>query len=211
MIKTAMVEDFTTELNPLMLTEQRDRMLERFTDPEVVPAMFQPARVTEPGVADWVASLVSLAAATRLTRVESGGSLLLVGPTGTGKTWQAYGALRALSESGAYCSWRFITAPDLFAQLRPRPNVDPEQVYESYASAHLLVLDELGAQRDSEWTGEYLGRLIDIRWKHQRATLITSNVLPEQFAHRFGDRITSRLAQMCTQVALTGPDRRRDS
>ncbi|MGH3923624.1 MAG: ATP-binding protein [Pseudonocardiaceae bacterium] len=206
MIEIATAATANPALDPLNMLGDRERAYERLA--QHVPAKFRDARVTVVEVAAWVNGLIVTASATKMTRVQHGGSLLLLGPTGTGKTWQAYGVLRALADSGVYCDWTMVTAPDLFASLRPRAGVDSERVYERYLGAKLLVIDDLGAQKDSEWTEEYLGRLIDARWRDELATLITSNVPATAFSVRFGTRITSRLGDMCTRVVLDGPDRR---
>lgn len=204
-MKLATVEDFASDLDHAAVTYTRRLAIESLE--KQVPTMFQGATVSDPDVALWVRSLIEGATTDHMTRVKRGGSLLLLGPTGRGKTWQAYGVLRALAESGAYCQWRFTTAPDLFASLRPRSGVDSEQVYESYAEVPLLIIDDLGAQKDSEWTEEYLGRLIDHRWKWELPTLITSNVPADKFGDRFGHRVVSRFATF-TRARLAGPDRR---
>lgn len=182
-------------------------------DTEHVPAHYRDAVVTEPVVVDWVSTLIRSTAAARMTRphIETGPSLLLLGATGRGKTHQAYGALRALSVSGALCAWQFATAADVYAALRPRPKVDSEEEFLRFARASVLVLDDLGAAKPSEWTEEVNYRLINHRYEHELPTLFTSNVAPAELAPVLGDRVISRLAEMATRVVLTGPDRRRKS
>lgn len=203
---TANIEDFTTESDPLTLEENRSSQARRAAS--LIPPSFREAKVDVPQVAEWVCGLVSAAASERFARILHGGSLLLLGPTGVGKTWQAYGAVRALTSSGAFVDWRVVTAPDLFASLRPSGCDNPEREFSGYAAVSLLVLDDLGSEKSSEWTEEYLCRLVNTRSDWNRPTLFTSNVLPDQFGKRFGRRVTSRLIGMCTQVTMTGPDRR---
>lgn len=178
-----------------------------------VPPRYRDATVTDPVVADWVRTLIaeSSSNAHPVAAIRQGPSLLIVGGVGTGKTHAAYGAIRALAVSGAYCGWLFTTAADCYASLRPRPGVDSEQEFERYAKAGLLVLDDLGAAKNSEWTEEINYRLINHRYEHERPTLITSNVPPKQLSDALGARVASRLAEMTTQVVLKGPDRRRRS
>ena len=59
--------------------------------------------------------------------IAHGPSLLIAGPTGTGKTHQAYGAIRALLSAGVRLRWEAATAADLYARLRPRPGHDAER------------------------------------------------------------------------------------
>lgn len=73
----------------------------------------------------------------------------------------------------------------------------------------MLLLDDLGAAKTSEWTAELTYRLINHRYEHLRPTLITTNLPTADLRTTLGDRIASRLAEMTQRVILTGPDRRR--
>jgi DNA replication protein DnaC len=141
--------------------------------------------------------------------VLAGPSLLLLGPTGVGKTHAAYGALRRYVDAGGTASVVIETAADLYAALRPRPGVDSEDVFNGYAKAPVLFIDDLGAAKSSEWVEEINYRLINYRWNHQLATLITSNVPIRELGGYLGDRVASRLTGMCSTVVLKGQDRRK--
>lgn len=175
-----------------------------------VPARYRDATVTEPDVADWVRDLIDRASNRdlRFPSVGQGPSLLLVGGVGTGKTWQAYGAVRALCVSGASCHWQFTAAADCYACLRPRHGIDSEEEFSRFARAGLLVLDDLGVAKNSEWTEEINYRLINHRYERELPTLITSNVPPRDLAAALGARVASRLTEMADRVVLAGPDRR---
>jgi DNA replication protein DnaC len=176
---------------------------------KAIPKHYRNAVVDVPEVAAWVTGLVHQAKSTR-GAITTGPSLLLVGVTGTGKTHQAYGALRALSVSGVSCRWRFTAAADLYAWLRPRHGMDSEVEFARYMSAGLLVLDDLGAAKPTEWNEEINLRLINHRYEHELPMLITSNVPPKDLAHVLGERVASRLSEMATRVVLRGSDRRRN-
>lgn len=177
---------------------------------ERIPARFAQATVTMPEVAAWVTALVDVVRAERrvVPRIVTGPSLLLVGATGTGKSYQCWGAIRALAVSGCGCSWRFTTAADLYAALRPRPRVDSEEEFDRFARVGLLVLDDFGAAKTSEWNEEINYRLINYRYDHRMPTLVTSNVPPKDLPAALGERVASRLAEMATRVVLKGADRR---
>lgn len=176
-----------------------------------IPERYRDAVVSEPGVIDWVRGVVAAAAGGRTPNpvVVMGPSLLLLGPTGTGKTYQAYGAMRALSLSGVACRWVLATAADIYAELRPRGRVDTEREFDRYAKASLLVIDDLGAAKGSEWTEEVNYRLINHRYSHKLPTLFTSNVPPKELGSALGERVSSRLIEMTKRVVLKGADRRR--
>lgn len=176
-----------------------------------IPARYAESVVDVPEVVDWVRQVVQSAARSRSGApvVRGGPSVLLLGGTGTGKTHQAFGALRAISESGVACRWTFSTAADIYAKLRPRHRVDSEAEFDRFATAPLLVIDDLGAAKATEWTEEVNYRLINHRYSHGLSTLITSNVPPKDLGAAVGERVASRLIEMCERVVLKGNDRRR--
>ncbi|MBD9734558.1 ATP-binding protein [Streptomyces sp. H28] len=136
-------------------------------------------------------------------------SLLVLGPTGTGKTHFAYGALRAVAETGLRVSWRAFTEPDLFAHLRPTAGRDDEQALQDIAAADLLFIDDLGAAKLSDWTEEITYRVINYRYEQCLPGIYTSNIPPKELAAAIGTRIASRLTEMCDRIALKGDDLRK--
>jgi DNA replication protein DnaC len=177
---------------------------------DAIPLHYRDAVVDVPEVADWVRDLVKIALDDRrvVPWIRRGPSLLLVGATGRGKTYQAYGAIRALSASGVGLSWTATTAADMYGQLRPRHRVDSETEFERYLNVGMLVLDDLGAAKGTEWNEEVNYRLINHRYEHELPTLITSNVPPAKLAEAMGERVASRLTEMSQRVVLRGTDRR---
>lgn len=182
---------------------------------KVIPFRYQTAVAERPEVRDWVTGLATAAFGEQERRnapvasVSRGPSLLLLGPTGVGKTYEAYGAVRELAVTGAFARWTVVTAADLYAALRPRHGVDSEAEFRRYVNAGALLIDDLGASKVSEFTEDVNFRLINRRYEDQLPTLITSNVLPKELSARVGDRVGSRLNEMCTRVVITGQDRRR--
>ncbi|MDR3083314.1 MAG: ATP-binding protein [Streptomyces sp.] len=183
---------------------------------KIVPFHYRDAVTDSPEILTWLQELVSQARETQAERgapvasVTQGRSLLLLGPTGTGKTHQAYGAIRDLALSGVAATWMVTTAADMYAALRPRHGIDSEAEFRRYRDASVLLLDDLGAERKpTEFTEEINFRLINYRYENHRPTLITSNLVPKEISARLGDRVTSRLIEMCERVVFKGPDRRR--
>lgn len=189
-------------------TENALRPLDR------IPRRYADALPDEPDVERWLAEILSMSIADSAGKrarpaVHSGPSLLILGATGTGKTHQAYGAVRAIAAFGVVSGWRGVTAPDLYARLRPRDGVDAEAEFSELADAPLLVLDDLGAAKNSPWVEEVGYRVINHRYESMRPTLITSNVPPRELATKLGERVASRLTEMTRRVVLKGADRRR--
>lgn len=179
---------------------------------ESLPPKFAEAVVSDPVVRQWVCDLVAGALGGMRSGypvVLEGPSLVLSGKPGRGKSWQAWGAVRALSVSGVRCRWAVTGASKLLSSLRPRHGVDSELVFEELESVPLLVIDDMGATKGSAWSDEVFDRLVNTRDEWGRPTLITTNVPPKLFEEQFGDRIASRLMGMATVVPFTGPDLRR--
>jgi len=177
-----------------------------------IPPRYRGAVADHPQVEAWVREVAAKAAApSRGARrqVGTGPSLLLAGPTGTGKTHQAYGAIRSLVATGVGVRWQAVTEADLYAGLRLRLGADAERELTTLARCPVLLLDDLGAAKGSEWTEEIAYRLINKRYNDMLPTLITTNLAIADLREAVGDRVASRLAEMTERVVLTGADRRR--
>lgn len=176
-----------------------------------IPPRYREATAIDPAVRAWAEKVAGMGSVgpggTR--GISYGPSLLIAGPTGSGKTHQAYGAVRSLLGAGVRLRWQAVTSADLHAQFRPRSNHDPEREIQELGRCPLLILDDLGAAKQSEWTEELTYRLINRRYTEMLPTLITTNLPTEELRSAVGDRVASRLAEMTTRVILTGPDRRR--
>lgn len=175
------------------------------------PRRYRDAATDRPDVLAWVAQFHADA--------ENAPSLLLLGPTGTGKTWQAYAALRlAVTEPRPARgvgyraqSWQAATHADLLASMRPTQRNNSEQILDNLRKEPLLLVDDLGVAKNSEWVEDITYRLINGRYEQMMPTIYTSNLAIDQLREALGDRIASRLAETCTRVVLAGPDRRRTS
>lgn len=177
-----------------------------------IPPMYRAALADHPRVAAWTRQVAAQAASpSRGARrqVATGPSLLLAGVTGCGKTHQAYGAVRSLVQAGIGVRWQAITAADLYARLRPRPDTDSERELAVIARCPLLIIDDLGAAKASEWTEEVTYRVINHRYQEMLPTLVTTNLPIKDLRGYLGDRVTSRLAQMTERVEFAPVDRRR--
>ncbi|SCD72261.1 ATP-binding protein [Streptomyces sp. PpalLS-921] len=178
------------------------------------PPRYRAAVADHPTVLNWVREVADAAVAPgrgARRQVATGPSLLMAGVVGAGKTYQAYGAVRALVQSGVGVRWRATTAADLYADLRPRPGVDSERELAAVSRCPLLILDDLGAAKASEWVEEVTYRLINRRYNYELPTLITTNLAIRDLRAYLGDRVASRLAQMTTRVEFEPVDLRRRS
>ena len=148
--------------------------------------------------------------------------LYLAGQVGTGKTHVAWAAVvawcvktmtipRGVPGESAWGRTApnviFTRMTDLLDDLRPGD--DSRQRIRDCQNAALLVIDDLGAEKASEWTQERFYSVIDHRYANCLPLIVTGNLPPSKLADQTGDRAASRLAEMCTVVPMTGADRRR--
>lgn len=130
-------------------------------------------------------------------------NLILAGSVGTGKTWAAYAIGHLLVQRGVGVeAW---TVADLLDELRP----DGDKAEAAYAErAEVLILDDLGASRPTEWAVETLTSLMDQRLRDKRRTIVTTNLPEAVIAAAWGERLMDRLRHQATVVVMSGPSRR---
>ena len=158
----------------------------------------------------------------------NGDGLLLVGGIGTGKTHLAVGILKELigarGSSCLFCDYR-----ELLKQIQNSYNASVQatelQVLRPVFDAEVLLLDELGAVKPSEWVWDTVSLILNTRYNDNRTTIITTNFADEPAASvtrslsparaaareetlgdRIGERMRSRLHEMCRIVKMDGPD-----
>jgi DNA replication protein DnaC len=155
-----------------------------------------------------------------------GTGLLLTGNIGVGKTHLAVGILQALVvERGA--SGLFYDYRDLLKQVQNSYNQQVRQteleVLRPVFDAEVLVLDELGAAKPTDWVWDTVAHILNTRYNDRRTTIITTNYanLPplgtaggdaavrlreETLGDRIGERMRSRLQEMCVVMEMQGED-----
>jgi DNA replication protein DnaC len=143
-------------------------------------------------------------------RGESKNGLCFIGPPGTGKSHLAYGILNSLLGKGVpgVCG----SVPEIMDLLRPQVGLGQEaqERLELLKTLDVVILDDLGAERNTEWVTERLYVIINARYNEMLPTIITSNLELEELEKLPGwERITSRLFEMCHVVVVDGPDYRK--
>lgn len=160
--------------------------------------------------------------------------LLLIGPCGVGKTHLAVAALRGLMARGHEA--RFYDYRELLKELQasydPDHPVSEMGVLEPVLKAEVLLIDDIGASKPSPWALDTIGHILNKRYNDNRVTLLTTNyldraetepnVLPlpsgqritapqeETLVDRLGQRVRSRLYEMCRKVEISSADWRRE-
>jgi len=145
--------------------------------------------------------------------------LVFFGPPGVGKTHLAAGILKAVIRDRGARGYFFQTT-ELLRLVRETYNRSVEEtemeVLRPVLDADVLVLDDLGVEKTSEWVHETLGLVINTRYNAKRATIITSNLVDavdpndkdfsNSFMMQLGQRTRSRLLEMCSWVEVQGAD-----
>lgn len=145
---------------------------------------------------------------------------LLMGPSGVGKTHLAIGAISELSlERGVRCIFKdfFLLLSDLRRAYSEK--IPENEVLMPLIDAEVLVIDELGKGKSNEWELNILDQLISKRYNASKKTLITTNFITresnedasdyELLEKRVGNRILSRLYEMCNFIHIKGRDFRK--
>ena len=144
--------------------------------------------------------------------------LLLMGSVGVGKTHLSVAILRGLIEKGIACL--FYDFGSLLKEIQKSYNAVSQtselEVLAPIYEAEVLVLDELGASKPTEWVCDTLRQVIGRRYNDRKLTIFTTNYTDgrtvsgtETLEERIGARLRSRLYEMCQTVIIEGVDYRR--
>jgi DNA replication protein DnaC len=150
--------------------------------------------------------------------------LLLIGPSGVGKTHLAVAALKETIKKGIHA--RFCDYRELLKQIQNsyNPSVQATEldVLKPVFEAEVLLLDDLGAVKPSEWVWDTVSLVLNTRYNDNLTTIITTNFMDgpaagagaaragreETLGDRIGERMRSRLFEMCRLVQVQGKDYR---
>lgn len=148
---------------------------------------------------------------SREENIAAGKGLLLAGPCGTGKTHLGCAILNCALENGHTAS--YWNVPEMFDALLPgRADICRRgDILDKAYMAQILLLDDLGAEKSSEWTQKQLTIIIDARYRDNKPTIITTNAAGAELLKSCGARVYSRLMdnRKNTVVTLTAADYRK--
>lgn len=146
--------------------------------------------------------------------------LLFMGPQGVGKTHLSVGIIKKLiRQKSIPCL--FCTFPELLKEIQdswnPVSQSSEMSLLAPILSTEVLVLDELGAQKPSDWVRDQVAYILNYRYNENKVTIVTTNFLdhpevkedksrPDSLAVRIGERIRSRLFEMCKTIKMDGKD-----
>ncbi len=160
--------------------------------------------------------------------------LLWMGPSGVGKTHLSVACLKELirhGHQGLFCDYRELLK-DIQASYNPGSESTELRILEPIRTVEVLVLDDLGASKPSAWVLDTIGLVLNARYNSRLTTLITTNYLDSSkpdgkatrtpqgealravredgLADRIGERMRSRLFEMCRTIEVSSTDFRRE-
>jgi DNA replication protein DnaC len=153
--------------------------------------------------------------------------LLLIGPSGVGKTHLSVAALKQLTQRGVHCL--FCDYRELLKQIQnsynPSVQATELEVLRPVFETEVVLIDDIGAVKPSEWVWDTVSIILNTRYNNAQTTIITSNFLDgpakragmsgahaagmdDTLGDRLGERMRSRLFEMCRLVQVDGKDYR---
>lgn len=138
-----------------------------------------------------------------------GKGLYFWGNVGSGKTYTAVAIAKAIMER-EIAETMYFSFTDLMSRVRSSYHDDDntEDLLERVRTCELLVIDDLGLEKATEWVAEQLYLIVNSRYEAMLPMIITSNQSPEDLAAMHNAQISSRILEMCQTVKFSGADRR---
>jgi DNA replication protein DnaC len=208
------VDEATRVAQPCRCRPQRVERRRARSLSAVIPRKYQGAAFERPPVTEMPGPQVQVV--KRFVRdidtnLDAGRGLWFYGSVGTGKTTLAMIVSRAALDAGR--SVAIYSLPRLLAEIRATFESDSEGSYVDFldrlAAVDLLHVDDVGAERTSDWVLEQLYAIVNARYEEERSVIITTNLERDELVEQIRERTVSRLEEMCTLVPLYGEDARR--
>jgi len=144
-------------------------------------------------------------------QLDGGRGLWFMGPVGTGKTSLAMLVSKAALKAGRTVA--IFSLPRLLNEIRDTHRAERSHVdlLDRLTAVDLLHIDDVGAERTTDWVLEELYSIVNARYEDGRSMVITTNILDhDALCAQITQRTVSRLIEMCTDVHLDGHDHRMD-
>ncbi|MBV9839192.1 MAG: ATP-binding protein [Solirubrobacterales bacterium] len=178
----------------------------------VIPRRYRDAAFGRPpvtGIEPQIVAATSRFADDIDAKLDAGLGLWFMGPVGTGKTTLAMLVSKAALSAGR--SVAIYSLPRLLNEIREthRSERSHLDLLDRLTAVDLLHVDDVGAERTTDWVLEELYSIVNARYEDQRSMVITTNILDrEALCDQISERTVSRLTEMCDELPLLGHDRR---
>jgi DNA replication protein DnaC len=180
----------------------------------VIPRRYRDVAFERPPVTDIDPQIVTATrryAAAIEDHLDAGRGLWFMGPVGTGKTTLAMLVSKAASDAGR--SVAIYSLPRLLNEIRDTHRAERSHVdlLDRLTAVDLLHIDDVGAERTTDWVLEELYSIVNSRYEDKRSIVITTNILDrDALCEQITARTVSRLTEMCDELPLLGHDHRMD-
>ncbi|MDF2791086.1 MAG: hypothetical protein K0S80_4188 [Neobacillus sp.] len=142
----------------------------------------------------------------------NGESFMFWGEPGNGKSHLAAAIANELKALGKIVV--FISMPDLLAKIKATFNKKSEdsesQIMKALQDCSLLIIDDIGCEKVSDWVQEVIFRIVDGRYKMLKPIFVTSNLEPKELAERIGKRAYDRLVEISQPIKNDATSYRRE-
>lgn len=133
--------------------------------------------------------------------IEKDKGVFFYGDTGTGKTY----TLNSLAKGKAEVD-NFVMLLSEFRDAMQKGFYFSN--LKEYINQDYVFIDDIGAEKTSDFVIEFIYSLVNGRYENLKRTVFATNLTLEKFSERYGERILSRIAEMCVLVEIKGDDRR---
>lgn len=146
-----------------------------------------------------------------LSNRNEGIGLFITGPVGSGKTHLVSAIIDYIARLHKHKvkDLIFKSSVNLLSEIKfSFEDKTTESLVKGFENADLLVIDDLGIEKSTDWTHEIFYKIIDHRYSNLMPTIITSNLAYPELKEKMSERIVSRIYEMCKGLKLTGKDYR---
>ena len=180
----------------------------------VIPRRYREVSFEVPPVSEMAPMIVTATrrfAADIDAQLDAGRGLWFMGPVGTGKTTLAMLVSKAAIKAGR--SVAIYSLPRLLNEIRDTHRAERSHValLDRLTAVDLLHIDDVGAERSTDWVLEELYSIVNGRYEDERSMVITTNIdNREALCDQITARTVSRLTEMCDELPVLGYDHRMD-
>jgi len=180
----------------------------------VIPRRYRDVSFDRPPVSELEPAIVAATRRYSMTiedQLDAGRGLWFMGPPGTGKTTLAMLVSQSALKAGR--SVAIYSLPRLLNEIRDTHRAERSHVdlLDRLTEVDLLHIDDVGAERTTDWVLEELYSIVNGRYEDQRSMVITTNILDrDALCEQISARTVSRLTEMCDELPLFGHDHRMD-
>jgi DNA replication protein DnaC len=201
---------YNCRCRPQRVAQARARSLSAVIPRRYREVAFERAPVTD--IESHVVAATRRYADTIDDQLDAGRGLWFMGPVGTGKTTLAMLVSKAALKAGR--SVAIYSLPRLLNEIRETAHGTERshvELLDRLTAVDLLHVDDVGAERTTDWVLEELYSIVNARYEDERSMVITTNILDrEALCDQISERTVSRLTEMCDELPLLGDDRRMD-